>query len=151
MFMDEGNNASRGLADSFVHSDGYVKEVPNLIWDCHKYIMYSKPNLVHDQVLQYGSSKDLDDFCLKGFKLQHVEWTNSFHFRELDFHRKIVLAWKQTKWFNSSRALQYVNLFMINVGYVILVGQALKEPKGHFLTTRWSLFKTCRWRFWLVG
>lgn len=45
--------------------DGYIEEVPNPIWEYHKYIPYSKPSLVHDQVLLYGTPKDLDDFCLK--------------------------------------------------------------------------------------
>lgn len=44
---------------------GYVEEVPNPIWTYHKYIPYSKPGLVHDQILLYGTPKDLDDFCLK--------------------------------------------------------------------------------------
>lgn len=46
-------------------SNGYTEEVPNPIWEYHKYIPYSKPNLVHDQILLYGATKDLDDFCLK--------------------------------------------------------------------------------------
>ena len=45
--------------------NGYIEEVPNPIWKYHKYIPYSKPGLVHDQILQYGTPKDLDDFCLK--------------------------------------------------------------------------------------
>lgn len=45
--------------------DGFVEEVPNPIWVYHKYIPYSKPGLVHDQILLYGTPKDLDDFCLK--------------------------------------------------------------------------------------
>jgi len=46
-------------------SNGYVEEVPNPIWKYHKYIPYSKPTKVHDQLLLYGAVKDLDDFCLK--------------------------------------------------------------------------------------
>lgn len=46
-------------------SDGYIEEVPNPIWDYHKYIPYSKPGKVHDQIVQYGIPKDLNDFCLK--------------------------------------------------------------------------------------
>ncbi|OMO99177.1 Glycoside hydrolase, family 2, immunoglobulin-like beta-sandwich [Corchorus olitorius] len=46
-------------------SNGYTEEVPNPIWDYHKYIPYSKPEKVHDQIELYGISKDLDDFCLK--------------------------------------------------------------------------------------
>ena len=45
--------------------NGYVEEVPNHIWDYHKYIPYSKPTKVHDQIQLYGDAKDLDDFCLK--------------------------------------------------------------------------------------
>lgn len=44
---------------------GYIEEVPNPIWTYHKYIPYSEPDLVHDQILLYGKPKDLDDFCLK--------------------------------------------------------------------------------------
>lgn len=49
-------------------SNGYVKEVPNPIWEYHKYIPYSNPDnsdKVHDQIQLYGDAKDLDDFCLK--------------------------------------------------------------------------------------
>lgn len=52
----------------------YVKEVPNPIWDYHKYIAYSKPGLVHDQILQYGTPKDLDDFCLKAQLVNYVQY-----------------------------------------------------------------------------
>jgi len=45
--------------------NGYVEEVPNPIWEYHKYIPYSKPNKVHDQIQLYGTVRDLDDFCLK--------------------------------------------------------------------------------------
>lgn len=45
--------------------NGYVEEVPNPIWEYHKYIPYSKPTKVHDQIQLYGDAKDLDDFCLK--------------------------------------------------------------------------------------
>lgn len=47
-------------------SDGYVQEVPNPIWEYHKYLPYSNPDKkVHDQILLYGTPKDLDDFCEK--------------------------------------------------------------------------------------
>ncbi|KAL8159506.1 hypothetical protein V2J09_001043 [Rumex salicifolius] len=45
--------------------NGYIEEVSNPIWKYHKYIPYSKPNKVHDQILKYGTTNDLDDFCLK--------------------------------------------------------------------------------------
>lgn len=44
---------------------GYIQEVPNPIWEYHKYIPYSKPDHVHDQIELYTLPKDLDDFCLK--------------------------------------------------------------------------------------
>jgi mannosylglycoprotein endo-beta-mannosidase len=45
--------------------DGYIEEVPTPIWDYHKYIPYSKPGKVHDQIELYGHPKDLDNFCEK--------------------------------------------------------------------------------------
>ncbi|KNA17928.1 hypothetical protein SOVF_075350 [Spinacia oleracea] len=53
---------------------GYVEEVPNPIWEYHKYIPYSKPGLVHDQILQYGTPNDLDDFCLKAQLVNYVQY-----------------------------------------------------------------------------
>ncbi|KAL6560541.1 hypothetical protein OROGR_004100 [Orobanche gracilis] len=53
---------------------GYVQEVPNPIWDYHKYIPYSKPGLVHDQILLYGTPKDLDDFCLKAQLANYIQY-----------------------------------------------------------------------------
>lgn len=46
-------------------SDGYIEEIPNPIWEYHKYIPYSKPGKVHDQIADYGCPKGLDDFCDK--------------------------------------------------------------------------------------
>ncbi|GAB4855544.1 hypothetical protein Ancab_024164 [Ancistrocladus abbreviatus] len=54
--------------------DGYVEEVPNPIWVYHKYIPYSKPGQVHDQILLYGTPKDLDDFCLKAQLVNYVQY-----------------------------------------------------------------------------
>ncbi|XP_010674750.1 mannosylglycoprotein endo-beta-mannosidase isoform X2 [Beta vulgaris subsp. vulgaris] len=54
--------------------NGYVEEVPNAIWEYHKYIPYSKPGSVHDQVLQYGTPQDLDDFCLKAQLVNYVQY-----------------------------------------------------------------------------
>lgn len=46
--------------------NGYIEEVPNPIWEYHKYIPYSNPEKgIHDQILLYGTPKDLDDFCIK--------------------------------------------------------------------------------------
>ncbi|KAK7258855.1 hypothetical protein RIF29_24443 [Crotalaria pallida] len=56
-------------------SDGYVEEVPNPIWEYHKYIPYSKPtHKVHDQILLYGAVKDLDDFCLKAQLVNYIQY-----------------------------------------------------------------------------
>lgn len=53
---------------------GYIKEVPNPIWVYHKYIPYSKPDKVHDQILLYGEPKDLDDFCLKAQLVNYIQY-----------------------------------------------------------------------------
>uniref|UniRef100_A0A0D9WG48 Beta-mannosidase n=1 Tax=Leersia perrieri TaxID=77586 RepID=A0A0D9WG48_9ORYZ len=54
--------------------DGYIKEVPNPIWDYHKYIPYSKPGKVHDQIELYGHPSDLDDFCEKAQLVNYVQY-----------------------------------------------------------------------------
>ncbi|XP_052734776.1 mannosylglycoprotein endo-beta-mannosidase isoform X2 [Vigna angularis] len=54
--------------------NGYVEEVPNAIWEYHKYIPYSKPNKVHDQIQLYGDAKDLDDFCLKAQLVNYIQY-----------------------------------------------------------------------------
>ncbi|XP_059652438.1 mannosylglycoprotein endo-beta-mannosidase [Cornus florida] len=55
-------------------SNGYVEEVPNPIWEYHKYIPYSKPGIVHDQILLYGTPIDLDDFCLKAQLVNYIQY-----------------------------------------------------------------------------
>lgn len=55
-------------------SSGYIEEVPNPIWVYHKYIPYSKPDKVHDQILLYGKPKDLDDFCLKAQLVNYIQY-----------------------------------------------------------------------------
>lgn len=55
--------------------DGYVREVANPIWEYHKYIPYSKPEKkVRDQILPYGTPKDLDDFCLKAQLVNYIQY-----------------------------------------------------------------------------
>nr|CAB3465355.1 unnamed protein product [Digitaria exilis] len=54
--------------------DGYTEEVPNPIWDYHKFIPYSKPGKVHDQIELYGHAKDLDDFCEKAQLVNYVQY-----------------------------------------------------------------------------
>ncbi|KAM7278691.1 hypothetical protein ACFE04_005825 [Oxalis oulophora] len=55
-------------------SNGYIEEIPNPIWKYHKYIPYSKPGLVHDQIELYGMPKDLDDFCLKAQLANYIQY-----------------------------------------------------------------------------
>ncbi|KAF8392455.1 hypothetical protein HHK36_022797 [Tetracentron sinense] len=55
-------------------SDGYIEEVPNPIWEYHKYIPYSKPGLVHDQIELYGSPRDLEDFCEKAQLVNYIQY-----------------------------------------------------------------------------
>ncbi|PQQ06518.1 mannosylglycoprotein endo-beta-mannosidase [Prunus yedoensis var. nudiflora] len=50
------------------------EEVPNGMWVHYKYIPYSKPGKVHDQILLYGSPKDLDDFCLKAQLANYIQY-----------------------------------------------------------------------------
>ncbi|KAL3538103.1 hypothetical protein ACH5RR_001469 [Cinchona calisaya] len=55
--------------------NGYVQEVANSIWEYHKYMPYSKPEKkVHDQILLYGTPKDLDDFCLKAQLVNYIQY-----------------------------------------------------------------------------
>ncbi|KAJ0977496.1 hypothetical protein J5N97_012970 [Dioscorea zingiberensis] len=55
-------------------SNGYIEEVPNPMWDYHKYIPYSKPGKVHDQIEMYGHPKNLDDFCEKAQLVNYVQY-----------------------------------------------------------------------------
>ncbi|KAK6159893.1 hypothetical protein DH2020_003274 [Rehmannia glutinosa] len=66
--------------------NGYIQEVPNPIWNYHKYIPHSKPELVHNQILLYGTPKDLDDFCLKA---QLVNYTQ---------YRALLEGWTSRMW-----------------------------------------------------
>ncbi|RRT40551.1 hypothetical protein B296_00048403 [Ensete ventricosum] len=54
--------------------DGYIEEIPNPIWEYHKYIPYSKPGKVHDQIELYGHPKSLDDFCDKAQLVNYVQY-----------------------------------------------------------------------------
>ncbi|KAI5326446.1 hypothetical protein L3X38_035520 [Prunus dulcis] len=58
----------------FKKVSNYYQEVPNPIWEYHKYIPYSKPGKVHDQILLYGSPKDLNDFCLKAQLVNYIQY-----------------------------------------------------------------------------
>nr|XP_027188383.1 mannosylglycoprotein endo-beta-mannosidase-like isoform X2 [Cicer arietinum] len=66
--------------------NGYVEEVPNPIWEYHKYIPYSKPDKVHDQIQLYGAVKDLDDFCLKAQLVNYIQY------------RALLEGWNSRMW-----------------------------------------------------
>ncbi|CAH9087268.1 unnamed protein product [Cuscuta europaea] len=83
-------------------SDGYVEEVPNPIWEYHKYIPYSNPKkMVHDQILMYGTPNDLDDFCLKAQLVNYVQYRSLLEGWTSQMWTKYtgVLIWKtQNPW-----------------------------------------------------
>ncbi|KAJ6694323.1 hypothetical protein OIU85_005046 [Salix viminalis] len=54
--------------------NGYIEEVPNPIWEYHKYIPYSKADKVHNQILLYGTPTDLNDFCLKAQLVNYIQY-----------------------------------------------------------------------------
>ncbi|XP_057821601.1 mannosylglycoprotein endo-beta-mannosidase isoform X1 [Cryptomeria japonica] len=58
----------------FQLSNGYIIEVPNPVWDYHKYIPYSKPGKVHNQIVMYGEPKSLDDFCEKAQLVNYIQY-----------------------------------------------------------------------------
>ncbi|XP_078442484.1 glycoside hydrolase family 2 protein [Wolffia australiana] len=65
---------------------GYVEECPNPVWVYHKYIPYSKPGKVHDQILLYGEVTDLDDFCQKAQMVNYVQY------------RALLEGWNSKMW-----------------------------------------------------
>ncbi|KAL0357324.1 UNVERIFIED_CONTAM: Mannosylglycoprotein endo-beta-mannosidase [Sesamum calycinum] len=66
--------------------NGCVEEVPNPVWTYHKYIPHSKPESADNQILLYGTPKDLDDFCLKA---QLVNFTQ---------YRALLEGWASRMW-----------------------------------------------------
>lgn len=78
-------------------SDGYIEEVPNPIWKYHKYIPYSKPGKVHDQILLYGIPKDLDDFCLKAQLVNYIQY------------RALLEGWSSRMWSKYTGVLIWKN------------------------------------------
>ncbi|KAG5541419.1 hypothetical protein RHGRI_021295 [Rhododendron griersonianum] len=78
-------------------SNGYVEEVPNPMWEYHKYIAYSKPGLVHDQILLYGTPTDLDDFCLKAQLVNYVQY------------RALLEGWTSRMWSKYTGVLIWKN------------------------------------------
>ncbi|PSS24930.1 Mannosylglycoprotein like [Actinidia chinensis var. chinensis] len=78
-------------------SSGFVEEVPNPIWRYHKYIPYSKPSKVHDQILLYGTPKDLDDFCLKAQLVNYIQY------------RALLEGWTSRMWSKYTGVLIWKN------------------------------------------
>ncbi|OWM85363.1 hypothetical protein CDL15_Pgr018987 [Punica granatum] len=77
--------------------DGYTEEVPNPIWTYHKYIPYSKPSKVHDQIELYGTPKDLDDFCLKAQLVNYIQY------------RALLEGWTSRMWSKYTGVLIWKN------------------------------------------
>ncbi|KAK4803583.1 hypothetical protein SAY86_003400 [Trapa natans] len=77
--------------------DGYTEEVPNPIWTYHKYIPYSKPSRVHDQIELYGAPKDLDDFCLKAQLVNYIQY------------RALLEGWTSRMWSKYTGVLIWKN------------------------------------------
>ncbi|KAG1371074.1 putative Mannosylglycoprotein endo-beta-mannosidase [Cocos nucifera] len=68
-------------------SDGFIEEIPNPIWEYHKYIPYSKPEKkVHNQIELYGQPKDLDDFCEKAQLVNYIQY------------RALIEGWTSRMW-----------------------------------------------------
>ncbi|PKI74067.1 hypothetical protein CRG98_005545 [Punica granatum] len=77
--------------------DGYTEEAPNPIWTYHKYIPYSKPSKVHDQIELYGTPKDLDDFCLKAQLVNYIQY------------RALLEGWTSRMWSKYTGVLIWKN------------------------------------------
>ncbi|GFP87725.1 mannosylglycoprotein endo-beta-mannosidase [Phtheirospermum japonicum] len=98
---------------------GYVQEVPNPIWNYHKYIPYSKPGLVHDQILLYGTPENLDDFCLKAQLANYIQyrallegWTSRMWTKYTG-----VLIWKTQNPWTGLRGQFYDHLHAQTAGF----------------------------------
>ncbi|XP_031270159.1 mannosylglycoprotein endo-beta-mannosidase-like [Pistacia vera] len=101
------------------NSDGYIEEVPNPTWTYHKYIPYSKPGKVHDQIELYGLPKDLDDFCLKAQLVNYIQyrallegWTSRMWSKYTGF-----LIWKTQNPWTGLRGQFYDHLHDQNAGF----------------------------------
>ncbi|KAL0697481.1 hypothetical protein Bca4012_053603 [Brassica carinata] len=77
--------------------DGFVEEVPNRMWEYHKYIPYSKPGKVHDQILMYGPPRDLDDFCVKAQMVNYIQY------------RALLEGWSSRMWTKYTGVLIWKN------------------------------------------
>ncbi|MED6141165.1 hypothetical protein PIB30_100597 [Stylosanthes scabra] len=121
-------------------SNGYVEEVPNPIWKYHKYIPYSKPTKVHDQIQLYGIAKDLDDFCLKAQLVNYIQyrallegWTSRMWSKYTG-----VLIWKTQNPWTGLRGQFYDHLLDQTAGFYCC--RCAAEPIHVVNTTSEKLF-----------
>ncbi|CAL1393459.1 unnamed protein product [Linum trigynum] len=100
-------------------AEGYVEEVPNLIWTYHKYIPYSKPSKVHDQILLYGLPTDLDDFCLKAQLVNYIQYRALLEGYSSHMWSKYtgVLIWKNQNPWTGLRGQFYDHLLDQTAGF----------------------------------
>ncbi|CAI0551376.1 unnamed protein product [Linum tenue] len=100
-------------------ADGYVEEVPNPIWTYHKYIPYSKPGKVHDQILLYGLPTDLDDFCLKAQLVNYIQYRALLEGYSSHMWSKYtgVLIWKNQNPWTGLRGQFYDHLLDQTAGF----------------------------------
>lgn len=99
--------------------NGYTEEVPNPIWQYHKYIPYSKPDKVHDQIEVYGTPTDLDDFCLKAQLVNYVQYRALLEGWTSHMWRKFtgVLIWKTQNPWTGLRGQFYDHLLDQTAGF----------------------------------
>ncbi|GLT28906.1 hypothetical protein SLA2020_038080 [Shorea laevis] len=99
--------------------NGYIEEVPNPTWEYHKYIPYSKPGKVHDQIEQYGTPKDLDDFCLKAQLVNYIQYRALFEGWTSRMWSKYtgVLIWKNQNPWTGLRGQFYDHLLDQTAGF----------------------------------
>ncbi|KAH7296412.1 hypothetical protein KP509_26G022600 [Ceratopteris richardii] len=85
------------IPDFIEEDDGYLAEVPNPTWQYHKYIAYSDPGKVHDQIVSYGEPKDLDDFCEKAQLANYIQY------------RALMEGWTSRMWTKYTGVLIWKN------------------------------------------
>lgn len=99
--------------------NGYVEELSNPIWEYHKYIPYSKPGKVHDQILMYGVPTDLDDFCLKAQLVNYIQYkalVEGYTSRMWEKHTGFLI-WKTQNPWTGLRGQFYDHLHDQTAGY----------------------------------
>ncbi|MCO5581965.1 hypothetical protein L7F22_035854 [Adiantum nelumboides] len=85
------------IPDFIEEENGYLAEVPNPTWQYHKYIAYSDPGKVHDQIVSYGKPKDLDGFCEKAQLVNYVQY------------RALMEGWTSRMWTKYTGVLIWKN------------------------------------------